>query len=826
MDALTKRMLELRTTGSMDEDNGGKFYVEDGEFVLQFRAKVSATDKIMQALKVVGVPPHATIEEEVDGDWKSFVCRWPSVADELFQPGGTISQALEGYEMRPQQLKMARMVQGAMEMRQNVIGEAPTGTGKSLAYGAPAIVSGKRVIISTSNKALQAQLYHKDIPFLVSLLRPEAKVVLAQGKSNYLCKFKLDEAMTDGVDLSTELVDWAFAEDCTGNLEDAKFGISDEERQAVNVDSSCLKRKCPLIDACHYYKERAKREEADVLIINHALLVVNELYPMANLLPPCDLLVIDEAHQLTAYTRSALGEDFTFGSARKSITQVARRHGIEPQDELAALEGFVNGFRTLVGAGTMDTLPLEEWENEAYSVVGPALSRMAQRIWPDDEEPQSRQDAQAANDAKRIRNLRDRLRRSARHIEGDIRWLDLAKPGVVDDETRVNVVPHDVSWLISQIAGFSEDTGGLEVHGPERCASCGHEHSPIVYVLEGNGLCSNCVAQVDYEGVAEPTAKHVWLEAWSRFQDDHKEHSQRPPVIFCSATLAAPNFATVKREWGVKYALEFIVDSPFDYKNQAAFYAPNGDSPSPRDRKIDKAEYEAWLESEIRQLVKWSGGGAFVLFTSNYMMGKMSDAMRWDFEGAGMQTFVQGELPKVEMVRRFTEAENGVLFGTRSFFEGVDVKGDALRLVILDKLPFEPLTPLRKAEDEHLKRWAEENVRGLTAKQIEFYPFSKITIPRMIVDLKQVFGRLIRTQTDTGVFALLDNAVRTKYYGRKDIIPALPKVDDLYEVSQVAYRFERWGQDGSEEVSTEPVTAKVAANFYGRGEWPTRNRAA
>ena len=242
---------------------------------------------------------------------------------------------------------------------------------------------------------------------------------------------------------------------------------------------------------------------------------------------------------------------------------------------------------------------------------------------------------------------------------------------------------------------------------------------------------------------------------------------QSPPVIFTSATLAAPDMSHFLRESGLPYALQMQVDSPFDYKRNALLYIPNGTTPDP-----GSDAYLTYLIDDLRRLVQASRGGAFLLFTSYHTLNEAVQALRYDFESRGWPVLVQGELPKLEIAKRFREQGSSVLFATKSFFEGVSIDGDALRLVVIDKMPFEAPNPLNTAQEAALTRWAMAN--GQSQRAAEFYPFNALRVPKMVIELKQGVGRLIRTATDRGVMAILDPRIRVKQYGRQAVLPSMP----------------------------------------------------
>jgi ATP-dependent DNA helicase DinG len=237
--------------------------------------------------------------------------------------------------------------------------------------------------------------------------------------------------------------------------------------------------------------------------------------------------------------------------------------------------------------------------------------------------------------------------------------------------------------------------------------------------------------------------------------------------VFCSATLAAPDMAHFLATAGLPDAMQMVAASPFDYAENALLYVPTGSNPAPNEQG-----WLRWAIDQMRQLVQASKGGAFLLFTSYAAMKEAVYDLRYTFTGMGMSVFVQGELPKLEIARRFREDGNAVLFATKSFFEGVSIDGDALRLVVIDKMPFEAPNPLLQAmEADATERARRAGVKG---RRLEMWAFDQVRVPRMIIELKQGAGRLIRTSTDRGTIAILDPRLRSAQYGRQKVLPALP----------------------------------------------------
>lgn len=306
---------QLRKTARLYTIHGctgreSKLQVIDNHFVFTVTAPSGQIGEISRAM---GIPAEADeVIVYLDGGKAEVTFRWLSHADRIFGPGGVLDSALVSYEMRLPQLYTARLIQRGIEMGMPSIVEAPTGTGKSFAYLAIALAMGKTVIIATSNKALQTQLYKKDVPFLVKLLRPDATFKLLQGRSNYLCLDKMQEAKASFVlNRNQALNAWTSQQllGGDGNVGDYEAVLSPIEVDAVAADDGCTGKACGLYHRCFYYRQRQR--ETDITIANHSLVAVQALFPRAWILPEADLMVVDEAHQFGTFTRGMLADEFT-----------------------------------------------------------------------------------------------------------------------------------------------------------------------------------------------------------------------------------------------------------------------------------------------------------------------------------------------------------------------------------------------------------------------------------------------------------------------------------------------------------------------------------
>ncbi len=743
-------MISLWQSACQDTPKRPSARVEDGCFVLTINGNRGDWAAICQA---AGVP--STAVQTIEGD--TLTARWPSVADAIFGPGGHIAALLPNYEPRAPQLHMARLVQRAIEMQCPAVVEAGTGTGKSYAYAAICMAMGKKVIISTSNKALQMQLIDKDLPFLRRIW-PTKRVAVSVGKGNYACELKCSGGIADPA-----LRDW-YARTITGNTEEIAFAPDYKALKAMAVDDDCTGKHCDFYAECFYYAARAALQTADVVVTNHALLCLNEVAG-GHILPPADVVVVDEAHKLPDYMRGAWGAELTVPQVRKVIALAEGYADIDAMndadDALYALERSINlqTARTndaQIGIGKDD-------EIGGANAMADHLLCLANDVWAEDELPRDADEIKQARRAARIRSMANKARTLAGPTPaGFVRWIEQGRNG---DPAKLVAQPFDVSQWIARLAGVNAQPATARPDWT-RCARCTRQlTAERVAILDGQPYGPDCIHHVDAFGDAEVVNLSDWL-ALERPAETMLTYSAKA-TIFTSATLAAPDMAHFMAQAGLPAALQMQAASPFDYAANALLYLPSGSAPAP-----NVTGWLGWAIDEMRGLVLAAGGGAFLLFTSYNAMRQAVQELGSVFAARRLTVLVQGDMPKMEIARRFREDGNAVLFATKSFFEGVSIDGAALRLVVVDKMPFEAPSPLTQAMEADLLDKA--RAAGMSGKTLEMHPFNALRVPRMIIELKQGLGRLIRTQTDQGVMAVLDSRVRSAQYGRNMVIPSLP----------------------------------------------------
>jgi len=615
--------------------------------------------------------------------------------DELFGPQGPLKRSLPGYSPRRSQRAMAGRVAQALLNRAPLVVEAGTGTGKTFAYLVPALLSGKRVLISTGTRTLQDQLFNKDLPLVAGAIGVPARVALLKGRSNYLCSYRLKQLGAQGSlagrDRTLQRVErWARATR-SGDLAEVT-GLSDSHPlwpQITSTRENCLGARCSEIGRCHVVEARRKAIESDIVIVNHHLLLADLALKedgFGDLLGAADAVIIDEAHQLPDLATQFFGARFSSRQAELLLK--------DARQELAQS-----------GAGS-SALAAEIGDVEK------GLARLAEllRVTP-------RPDWLAADTpfADAAQELGDALRALAGALAEQER-----SPGIAQAAARAGE-------LAARLAEIS--------HAEE------HEGARSVELTQRGFLLS--LLPFD---VAERFAKM----------------SGRTPAawIFTSATLSVgEDFSHFTARLGLGEAETLAIASPFDFESQALLYLPTR-LPDPASPEHTPAVIEAAVP-----LIEASAGGAFVLFTSHRALQRAAALLRDRWASLGeFPLLVQGEAPREQLLRSFRDSGNAVLLGTASFWEGVDVRGDALRLVIIEKLPFaSPDDALTRARIEHLK------ATGGNA-------FREYQLPEAALALKQGVGRLIRSETDRGVVVICDPRLIDKPYGRvfRASLPPMP----------------------------------------------------
>jgi ATP-dependent DNA helicase DinG len=627
--------------------------------------------------------------------------------EDMFGSDGPLARTIPGYTTREEQIGMARAVDHALRTRGRLVVEAGTGTGKTFAYLVPALLSGRRIVISTGTRTLQDQLFARDLPTVAAALGRPVRIALLKGRANYLCLHRLDlaeqQATTRGLVREVAMAlpkvrDWSRS---TRRGDIAEFASLSESSPVwpwvTSTRDNCLGPECASFDRCHVVQARRDAQAAEVIVVNHHLLMADLVLKeegFGDLLPSADAVIIDEAHQLADVAAMFLG----FVVSTRQIQALTRDLAAEvlngaPTVDLAAAQTIDRQLVELqqVFGGVSDRQELEQWPTHAFECLEHlqhSLQALSKSLGSTEHAGLVAVRSRATEIASRLETL---LARDAAKLEG-VRWAQ-------------------------------QSTSSLSLH-----------YAPV--------------------DIATPLSNLIAAHAGS--------------WICASATLAvADDFSHFTRRVGIKDARTERFGSPFDFQRQALLYLPRGlDAPSsPR-------HTQQVVEAALPVLAA-SGGRAFLLFTSHRALQVAADIL---YRRLGPRPpypiLVQGEAPRDVLLTRFRELGNAVLLGTSSFWEGVDVKGAALSVVVIDKLPFAvPDDPVLKARLAAIER------EGGNA-------FFDEQVPQAVIALKQGVGRLIRDQDDFGVIMLCDQRVRSRGYGRifLDSLPPMPRADQLAPV--------------------------------------------
>ncbi len=629
---------------------------------------------------------------------------------EIFSPDGPLARAIGGYRVRDQQVDMAERIAAAIKSCAVFIAEAGTGTGKTFAYLVPALQSGGKVIVSTGTKTLQDQLFNKDLPMVRDALKAPVKIALLKGRANYVCPYHLQRALADGRFLSRE-----DAADARRIAVFAKTTQSGDKAECIEVNENspvwshatstrdnCLGQDCPDYKECFVMAARREAMAADLVVVNHHLFFADVMLRdegMAELLPACNTVIFDEAHQLPEVATLFFGD--TVSTAQLlDLARDARNEGLANARDCLALpeaakqlEKAAKDLRLAVG---VDTGRFSCGQLEEKPDFLPALQAL--------EAETAAFAALLETQAERAEGLEKCWQRATELEQRLGQWRSGGDPSIVrwgeafTHSLQLNATPLDVAEI------FRKQMGGHP-------------------------------------------------RAW----------------IFTSATLAVQgHFHHYCAELGLGEPDSACWQSPFDYAAQAVLYAPLG-MPDPNAWNYTDAVVDAAWPA-----LKAAGGGAFFLCTSLRAMRRTHELLkaRLADEGLDLPLLVQGEGSKNDLLQRFRHHGAAILVGSQSFWEGVDVRGEALSLVVIDKIPFAPPDdPVLSARIEQMKK------EGRNA-------FMEYQLPRAVINVKQGAGRLIRDETDQGVLMICDPRLISKPYGRK-VWQSLPPMKRTRELQVV-----------------------------------------
>ena len=660
----------------------------------------------------------------------------PSLSvDDILGPQGRIANRLQNYEARPQQLEMAAAVATAMADGKHLVAEAGTGTGKSFAYLVPAILKATenadqkdakpyRVVISTHTISLQEQLISKDLPLLNSVIPGEFTAVLVKGRRNYLSLRRMKNATErSGSMLQTEqdiqqlrdIVAWS-KDSSDGSLSDLTYKPNPAVWDEVASDNSnCMGRNCDTYDKCFYYKARRRSRHAQILVVNHALffsdLALRQVH--ASILPDYDAVILDEAHTIEDVASGHMGLRIGSGQVDYILNKLYNdrtNKGLLVHEQLGEHQRQVNRCRDAS----------EEFFGEVM-------------VW---------MDSQGTNFNGRVREpkivgnrLSEQLDQLSKMTRSHANKLDKEdkKKDFISASDRLSVLAEEVErWRTQAI-------------------------DAAVYWIEQS--------QTRY-GSPRVTLAASPIDVGTLLRE--QLFQQTKSVVLTSATLGTgkkESFDFFQSRIGLTHANTVRVGSPFDYKEQAKVIVVKG-MPDPNSEKQD---YERLCASMVEHYIKQTNGRAFALFTSYATLRRVASRLGPALREMNMGLFSQADgLPRGQLLDRFKAHPRSVLLGTDSFWQGVDVPGDALQNVIITKLPFVvPDQPLLQARMEAIR----ENGGN---------PFRDYQLPQAIIKFRQGFGRLIRTRSDKGIVVLLDPRISTKPYGR-DFLESLPECEVIHK---------------------------------------------
>jgi ATP-dependent DNA helicase DinG len=649
--------------------------------------------------------------------------------DRIFATDGPLAGTVTHYAPRPEQLQMAKAVASAMASLDSLVVEAGTGTGKTFAYLVPALISGRRVAISTGTRALQDQLFLRDLPTLAAAIGVPVRVAMLKGRANYLCRYRLAQATpfdrTQAAHLAI-IERWSH-ETSVGDIGEVEDVPEDSPiwPRVTSTADNCLGARCPEYARCCVAVARRRAGEAELVVINHHLLLADLALRdggFGELLPSVDVVVVDEAHQVPEIAAQQFGRSLAQGQVISWLRDLETELvSVQLDDDLAEpmrdLEQTALHVRRLLGGGARRIA----WA-EVPGAVGDALDELGNGLEHVGEVLGAWSDVSSGLETARRRAL---------DLSAFV--ADFLAPDTIEELRWVDVHRH--SYTLHRTPIESAETLGAALRGRP---------------------CS-----------------------W----------------IFTSATLAVEqDFQHFMTRVGLEAAATLKLDSPFDYDRNALLYLPAG-MPAPSQPGYVEAACE-----RVLPLIEANAGGTFLLFTSYRSLGLARD---WLDGRTDRLILVQGDASRTSLLARFRADGRAILLGTSSFWEGVDVRGPALSLVMIDKLPFaSPFEPLLRARLD----WLESQGRS---------GFREHQLPAAVIALKQGVGRLIRDHDDSGVLMICDPRLQQRGYGKRFLrsLPPMQRTDDPVCAAAFLQRVHRAADTGP--AASAPTGTAGAAGAVG-----------
>lgn len=705
----------------------------------------------------------------------------------FFKDNGLLHQALSKYEYRPQQLEMVKTIIFAFNNRRHLMVEAGTGTGKSLAYLVPAIYwavgNNQKIVISTNTINLQEQLFYKDIPLLERTLTPflprEFKSVLVKGRRNYVCLRKLnylnqghEEFSPDDLERLKQINHFVINEDL-GSKSDFPFNPQEEIWEKVSSEAeTCLRSKCYQFRKCFFQQARREALGADLLIVNHHLLFADLLVRKESVnseiavLPKYKHLVVDEAHNLEHVATEYLGYQVNYANFLRSLQYIYATKNKKQQ-------GILQGIRNALTNGELE-------KAEKFSVLRlidieiiPVFQQVSDLSHPFFKQAVDFfQHHQVAGETKL--RLVEKLTKSEE-------WLRKVIPLADDLTGAINLLSRKLALLYDELESL-----------PSKKVP---DYDSLLVELEGRiTQLQRFFRSLEFVTKIEDENYVYWIEVFSRRKEEFYCSLQAAPLeianqireqvvealdtaIFTSATLTVQGtFDFFRQNLGLtdQRVDDLLVGSPFDYQKQALVtIVKNTSTPN-------LVDFQKEVETYLLTILEIMQGRTLVLFTSYRMLNGLHAILKDPLHDKGIKIYKQGESSRQQIIHDFKRDKHGVIFGTSSFWEGVDIPGEELSCVVITKLPF--LVPSEPVNAARIEKMEQEGKNS----------FLQFMLPNAVIKFKQGFGRLIRSKTDRGVVVVFDPRIFTKSYG-KVFLNSLPKtqiyVNDISEISKEVKKF-------------------------------------